>query len=49
MNEWTAGLAEAGVPEERVTLEMFFNNKATPRPESIKAISEALKEATLVS
>jgi NAD(P)H-flavin reductase len=49
VNEWTAGLAEAGVPKERVTLEMYFNHKATPRPEAIKAISEALKEVTLVS
>lgn len=48
VNEWTAGLAEAGVPEDRVTLEMYFNHKETPRAEAVAAIGEALKEAAMV-
>jgi len=47
VNEWTAGLSEAGVPEERVTIEMYFNHKETPRPEAIRSIGEALKEVVL--
>jgi len=49
VNEWKAGLANAGVAKERVTLEMYFNHKVAPRPEAVEDISEALKEVTLAS
>jgi len=44
VNEWKAGLEKAGVPDNRVTLEMYFNHKESPRPEIVEAIGVALKE-----
>eukprot|EP00545_Synedropsis_sp_CCMP1620_P003142 CAMPEP_0119018244 /NCGR_PEP_ID=MMETSP1176-20130426/18898_1 /TAXON_ID=265551 /ORGANISM="Synedropsis recta cf, Strain CCMP1620" /LENGTH=274 /DNA_ID=CAMNT_0006972199 /DNA_START=92 /DNA_END=916 /DNA_ORIENTATION=- len=49
VNEWKDGLGEAGVADERVTLEMYFNHRETPRPEAVEAIGEALKEKILAS
>lgn len=47
VNEWKAGLEAAGVADERITLEMYFNHKEAARPEAVDAIGAALKEKVL--
>jgi ferredoxin-NADP reductase len=49
VNEWKAGLEAAGVADERVTLEMYFNHREAARPEAVEAIGEALKEKVLAA
>ena len=49
VNEWKAGLSEAGVPDTRVTLEMYFNHKEAPREDVVKQIAEVLKESSAMS
>lgn len=44
VNEWVQGLGEAGVPEGRVTHEIYFNHKAEPRAEVVEALANVFKE-----
>ena len=45
VNEFQAGLAQGGVPEERVTTEMYFNHKAEPDQEAVDAITKTVSAA----
>ena len=45
VNEWKAGLARAGVPEEKVTLEMYFNHKGEADETRVSAIANAVSAA----
>ena len=42
VNEWRAGLKGAGVPEDLVTTETYFNHKAEPDPAVVDHIAAAL-------
>ena len=42
VNEWRAGLKGAGVPEDLVTTETYFNHKAEPDPAVVDRIAAAL-------
>jgi ferredoxin-NADP reductase len=42
VNEWKEGLAKAGVPSARVTVEAYFNHSEKPDPSAIDAIYEAI-------
>ena len=42
VNEWKAGLAKAGVPSARVTVEAYFNHSEKPDPSAIDTICEAI-------
>lgn len=48
VNEFKEGLAKAGVSEERLTLEMYFNHKEPVNTKAVDAIGEALKESVAV-
>lgn len=45
VTEWKTGLEKAGVPNERITVENYFNHKAEPSVESIDRISEVFVAA----
>ena len=40
-------LAKAGVPEERITVESYFNHKAEPSQEAIETIAKVIQDAAL--
>ena len=42
VNEWKAGLAQAGVPEEKVTVEAYFNHKAESDEKAIGMIADVI-------
>ena len=42
VSEWKEGLAKAGVPASRVTVEAYFNHSAKPDPSAIDTIAEAI-------
>jgi len=42
VTEWKEGLAKAGVPSSRVTVEAYFNHSAKPDPSAIENIYEAV-------
>mmetsp|Transcript_13579 Transcript_13579/g.13159 ORF Transcript_13579/g.13159 Transcript_13579/m.13159 type:complete len:364 (-) Transcript_13579:59-1150(-) len=42
VNEFKAGLKEAKIPDDRVTIEMYFNHKEIPRPDTVKSITDAV-------
>ena len=42
VQEWQAGLGAVGVPDERVTVEMYFGHKSEPSPAAIQQIAEGL-------
>ncbi|VEU44284.1 unnamed protein product [Pseudo-nitzschia multistriata] len=42
VNEWTAGLEQAGVPPSRVTTEAYFNHKGEADPVAVNAICQAI-------
>eukprot|EP00532_Pseudo-nitzschia_australis_P001927 CAMPEP_0168196550 /NCGR_PEP_ID=MMETSP0139_2-20121125/20579_1 /TAXON_ID=44445 /ORGANISM="Pseudo-nitzschia australis, Strain 10249 10 AB" /LENGTH=448 /DNA_ID=CAMNT_0008120739 /DNA_START=44 /DNA_END=1390 /DNA_ORIENTATION=- len=42
LNEWTAGLKQAGVPSSRVTTEAYFNHAAKADPAAVDTICEAI-------
>lgn len=43
VNEWKEGLAKAGVPSSRVTVEAYFNHAAKPDPSAVDTICEAVR------
>lgn len=45
VTEWKMGLEKAGVPQERVTIENYFNHKAEPSEESIDRIASVCRAA----
>lgn len=45
VNEWRAGLKDAGVDDDRVTTEIYFNHKAEPDADVVARIASALKPA----
>lgn len=45
VGEFQAGLAQGGVPEARVTVEMYFNHKAQPDPSAVDAIAKTVIDA----
>lgn len=47
VNEWKAGLAQAGVLEEKVTTEAYFNHKAESNQDAITRIASVIAEAAL--
>lgn len=42
VKEWKQGLEKAGIPEEKVTIENYFNTRAETDPERIENIASAL-------
>jgi ferredoxin-NADP reductase len=42
VNEWKTGLAKAGVPDEKVTTEMYFNHKALVNDEAVDRIASVI-------
>lgn len=48
VNEFKAGLAKAGVPDERVTVEMYFNHKAVSDEAVIERIAKIVSTAGAV-
>lgn len=47
VNEWKAGLEQAGVPAERVTVEAYFNHMGSARDEAVKNIATAVETSAL--
>ncbi len=47
--EWKTGLEKAGVPDERITIENYFNHKAEPSVEAIERIATVIHAAALTS
>lgn len=47
VNEWKAGLLQAGVPKEKITFEIYFNHKEEPSEEAIERIATVMKAAAL--
>lgn len=45
--EWRDGLSKAGVPDERITVESYFNHKSEPSEEAIETITKVIREAAL--
>lgn len=48
VNEWKSGLVQAGVPEERVTVEAYFNHKAQSDDKAIENIAKVIAAASPV-
>lgn len=48
VNEWKQGLEEAGVPEERVTVEQYFNHKAETDEATIKRLASTISSGAAV-
>ena len=44
VKEFKAGCLEAGVPEERVTTEIYFNGKAEPDPDVVSLVASGLRK-----
>jgi ferredoxin-NADP reductase len=42
VNEWKSGLAKAGVPDDKVTTEAYFNHKATSNQNAIGTIANVI-------
>mmetsp|Transcript_24338 Transcript_24338/g.29939 ORF Transcript_24338/g.29939 Transcript_24338/m.29939 type:complete len:315 (+) Transcript_24338:59-1003(+) len=42
VNEWKEGLTKAGVPEDKITVEMYFNHKSTPDSDAINNIANVI-------
>jgi ferredoxin-NADP reductase len=49
VNEFKQGLLKAGVPKEKVTLEVYFNHKEPANQEAIDRIATTIKAAALVN
>ena len=49
VNEFKQGLLKAGVPKEKVTLEVYFNHKEPVNQEAIDRIATTIKAAALVN
>eukprot|EP00568_Trieres_chinensis_P009285 CAMPEP_0183291034 /NCGR_PEP_ID=MMETSP0160_2-20130417/596_1 /TAXON_ID=2839 ORGANISM="Odontella Sinensis, Strain Grunow 1884" /NCGR_SAMPLE_ID=MMETSP0160_2 /ASSEMBLY_ACC=CAM_ASM_000250 /LENGTH=323 /DNA_ID=CAMNT_0025451781 /DNA_START=51 /DNA_END=1022 /DNA_ORIENTATION=+ len=49
VSEFKAGLQKAGVPEEKITVEMYFNHKAEVNVEAVGRIASAVMETEAVS
>jgi ferredoxin-NADP reductase len=47
VNEWKAGLAQAGVPTEKVTTESYFNHKAESSEDAISVIASTISSAAV--
>ena len=47
VKEFKEGLLKAGVLEERITLEVYFNHKAEPSQEAIDRIAEVVRAAAM--
>jgi ferredoxin-NADP reductase len=47
VNEWKAGLAQAGVPTEKVTMEAYFNHKAESSEDAINIIASTISSAAV--
>lgn len=48
VNEWKEGLKKAGVPEERLTTELYFNSRAEVDEKAIETISSFISSACAV-
>ncbi|KAL7553622.1 hypothetical protein ACHAWF_016926 [Thalassiosira exigua] len=46
VSEFKSGLAKAQVPDDKVTIEMYFNHKAEVDPDTVDRIADAVKEYT---
>ena len=44
VKEFKEGCLAAGVPEERVTTEIYFNGKAEPDPDVVEYVATSLRE-----
>ena len=44
VKEWKEGLSKAGIPEEKVTIEMYFNGKAEVDESAVKTIAETISK-----
>ena len=49
VSEFKAGLAKAGVPDDKVTIEMYFNHKADVNSERVDLIASAVREGSVVA
>ena len=49
VSEFKAGLEKAGVPEDKVTVEMYFNHKAEVRGDVVDRIAAAVMETSAVA
>ena len=49
VNEFKQGLLKAGVPKEKITLEVYFNHKEPVNPDAIERIATTIKAAELVN
>ena len=49
VNEFQAGLQKANIPKDRVTVEMYFNHKESPRPDVVDRIANSIKLAESTS
>jgi ferredoxin-NADP reductase len=47
VNEWKAGLAQAGVSAEKVTMEAYFNHKAESSEDAINLIASTVSSAAV--
>jgi ferredoxin-NADP reductase len=47
VKEWKAGLTEAGVPKERLTIKNYFNTFAEPSTEAIDRIASVVRDSAL--
>ena len=45
VNEWKAGLADAGVPDSKVTVEMYFNHKSLPDVDAVNRIAQTISSS----
>jgi len=49
VQEFKAGLAKGGIPNDKITIEMYFNHKATPEQEVIDRIAAFVSKHSLVA
>ena len=47
VNEWKAGLAQAGVPDEKVTVEAYFNHRAESNNDAIDNIASVVSASSM--
>jgi ferredoxin-NADP reductase len=45
--EWKTGLLQAGVLDQRITIESYFNHKVQPSKEAIETIATVIRKAAL--
>ena len=47
VNEWKAGLEQAGVPSERVTVEAYFNHTEKPNDATVQNIANTVTKLSV--